>query len=558
MASLLESGHDRGSVEGVLSYTPNPRIVCMEVSLTGRAFGCNGGKRSLLEKGNVRLVFVMLGCAIYFLPFMRVLLPRTDEGTFLVGATRILHGQMFARDFVEVMGPGTFYWLAAFYKTLGVNLFATRACLFLSWMTTGAVVYWLCGHLSSFRRLLPLMLIVVTGFSSLGIGISHHIDSNCLALLMVAFLVRWHQEPRLRWLVLAGALAALTAIVHQPKGLLLLLAVGVWLWIQERRHHRTAPALWGVVAGFTAIVGLALGYFAVHGAVVDFIRASCVWPFQHYSAINQVPYAYGTFAFNWRGVPLVTAGSIGIFVLASLLMAPFLYIVVLPALLPLQIYFGRLRPIPANISLYLLCGLSLWFSELHRKDIVHLVFGSPLLIIVSIQLLSESGRLLPRLALVVLTASCLTLAVLNLMVVLTAHTVSTRVGKVAMFQGGEEIAALNANLTPGEEIFAYPYCPSYYFLTQTENPTRFSILQSGYNTPSEVQEVVHVLESHKVKHVLWDTNFRKKSLALVFPAALKLPDDLVPLEIYLRDQYTPIYSQNGFQILEKRHEPIGH
>jgi hypothetical protein len=536
----------------------NPDTSCGTVRLPEYSFSRASGMRSLVESDSARFAFAIVGCAIYLLPFMRVLLARTDEGTFLVGAARILHGQVFARDFVEVMGPGTFYWLAAFYKAFGANFLATRAYLYLSWMTTAILVYLLCRRVSLSNRLLPLTMIIVTEFSSLGVGISHHIDSNCLALLVVLCLLTWHERHRLRWLVLAGAFAALTALVHQPKGLLLLLAAGVWIWSVERKHGRSARALCGVAAGFVGIAGVTVVYFTANGALADFIHASCVWPFQHYSAINQVPYAYGTFTFNWRGVPLSTPSSYCIFLLACLLMAPFLYVAILPGVVALQISIGRLRPVPTDLSLYLLCGLSLWISELHRKDIVHLVFGSPLLMIVSVQLLSHSGRMLSRLVLVVLTASSCTLAVCNLMVVLTAHTVSTRVGNVAMLEGAEEFAALNARLSPGEEIFAYPYCPSYYFLTQTDNPTRFSILQSGYNTPAEVREVLRILESHNVNHVLWDTSFRKRSLALVFPAALKLPDDLAPLETYLRDQYIPVYSQNGFQILERRHEPIGH
>ena len=37
------------------------------------------------------------------------------EGSVDYAAVRIIHGQVFARDFFEVMGPGTPYWLAAFF-----------------------------------------------------------------------------------------------------------------------------------------------------------------------------------------------------------------------------------------------------------------------------------------------------------------------------------------------------------------------------------------------------------------------------------------------------------
>src|ERR1017187_10857509 len=64
--------------------------------------------------------------SLYLLPFMRVLLPWSNEGTLASGAVRIIHGQVFSRDFFEVMGPGTFYCLAAFFKVFGVSFVAMR------------------------------------------------------------------------------------------------------------------------------------------------------------------------------------------------------------------------------------------------------------------------------------------------------------------------------------------------------------------------------------------------------------------------------------------------
>ena len=43
---------------------------------------------------------------------MRLVRLEADEGTIIDGAVRIVHGQVFARDFFEVAGPGTFYWLS--------------------------------------------------------------------------------------------------------------------------------------------------------------------------------------------------------------------------------------------------------------------------------------------------------------------------------------------------------------------------------------------------------------------------------------------------------------
>jgi len=80
------------------------------------------------------------------------------------------------------------------------------------------------------------------------------------------------------------------------------------------------------------------------------------------------------------------------------------------------------------------------------------------------------------------------LAVFNLFTVLTAHTVSTRAGSVAMLNDDPVLTYLDHHVAPGTEIYAYPYCPMYYFLTATKNPTRRSILLYGYNTPFPISQ----------------------------------------------------------------------
>src|SRR5215467_7163902 len=74
------------------------------------------------------LIFALC-TSLYFLPFMRLLLRGSDEGILVVGAVRTIQGQLLGRDFFEVIGPGTFYWLAFFFKLFGVTFLASRICL---------------------------------------------------------------------------------------------------------------------------------------------------------------------------------------------------------------------------------------------------------------------------------------------------------------------------------------------------------------------------------------------------------------------------------------------
>jgi 4-amino-4-deoxy-L-arabinose transferase-like glycosyltransferase len=47
------------------------------------------------------------------------------------------------------MGPGSFYWLAAFLRVFGVTFMASRICRFISSLGTALLIYLLSRRLSS-------------------------------------------------------------------------------------------------------------------------------------------------------------------------------------------------------------------------------------------------------------------------------------------------------------------------------------------------------------------------------------------------------------------------
>ena len=73
-----------------------------------------------------------------------------------------------------------------------------------------------------------------------------------------------------------------------------------------------------------------------------------------------------------------------------------------------------------EIALYWMSGWALWLAEIHRKDIYHLVFGSPLLIILCVYYLSQHRAKAAEFSVQVLSISAACLACFNLFLVLTA------------------------------------------------------------------------------------------------------------------------------------------
>jgi hypothetical protein len=238
-------------------------------------------------------------------------------------------------------------------------------------------------------------------------------------------------------------------------------------------------------------------------------------------------------------------------VTAAVLITPFVFVAALPALLPMLFAGYKKNTGRPEIVLYWLCGWALWLSEIHRKDIYHLVFGSPLLIVLCVYYLEQYRTKMADLALQILAICAASLAGFNFFLVLASRPVVTRVGSVGVFKSIPLLALLEDKVPPGEEVFAYPYCPLYYFLSATRNPTRYSVLLYSFNTPSQFEEVIRVLDRRQIRYVLWDTSFEAKSVATVFPASPRMPPGGFIIEPYLESHYKLVKEEDGVRLLER-------
>ncbi len=492
------------------------------------------------------LVFTV--CAsLYLFPFMGLLLPASDEGILVEGAVRTLHGQLLGRDFLEVVGPGTFYWLALFFKLFGVTFLASRLCLFVSSLGTALAIYFLTRRICHSYQVLPCLLVFATYFGVVWPAISHHVDSNCFALLAVVCMLLWLDLRKSSLLLAAGALAGATTLTLQPKGILLLCAFLAWLWIQYRRQSGLLISLAWVTGGCLGVVALTLGYFWTQGALGDLIYVNVVWPAHNYGPAFSVHYAsYLVDNFTHWVMPMHGINwTIG---LATVLVIPFLFVAALPVvLLCLGVSHGIKRLSP-EITLYWLAGAALWLSEIHRKDICHLVFGSPLLIILCVFYLQarlNRGFSL-TLQLLSITSACLAMA--TLMIALLARPMTTRVGQVRMIANNPVLTAIDAHVPPGKEIFIYPYAPMYYFLSATTNPTRYSVLYYNFKIHSRpiFDETIQTLTQHHVKYVWWDRGAEEK-LRIFFPGA-DLKQNMV--EHYLISHYRTVWACKDGVLME--------
>jgi hypothetical protein len=94
----------------------------------------------------------------------------------------------------------------------------------------------------------------------------------------------------------------------------------------------------------------------------------------------------------------------------------------------------------------------------------------------------------------------------------------------------------------------------YYFLSDTINPTRYSLLLYNYNTAAQFEEVIRTLDQHKVKYVLWDKDMYERIIATFFPSAR--PKNLI-MEPYLESHYRAIWNHKGIFLMERNDDNHG-
>lgn len=494
------------------------------------------------------LVFAF-AVSLYLIPFVRLVMRGTDEGILLMGAVRTCQGQLLGQDFFEVVGPGSFYWLALFFKLFGITFLASRICLFITSLGTALALYFLSRRICCRYQVVPCMIVFSTYFATFWPEISHHVDSNFFALLAVCCIVLWRDTKNGALLFLAGAFAGATALTVQPKGILLLVAFTLWIWTQIGANRRSLKAITVAVLGFLVVVGALLGYFWLRGALGNLIYANVLWPAHNYGPTYSVPYAFAiTEYFKHWVIPM--SGFNWTIGMAAMLFVPFLLTAALPFLLPLIAITQGVHKLLPEAVLYWLAGVALWLSEIHRKDITHLVFGSPLLVVLLVYYLQKNRKQIYQWPLQAIAITAASLAAATLMLALVAHPFKTRAGTIYVTVDQPEVAALIDHVPAGENVFIYPYAPMDYFLSKTVNPTRYSTFcfNSRIGDKYVVDEVMEDLEKKKVKYVLWDQDF-EKVVSKYFPSSTAKRFVIAP---YLNAHYLPIWSRNGTVLLQRK------
>jgi hypothetical protein len=116
-----------------------------------------------------------------------------------------------------------------------------------------------------------------------------------------------------------------------------------------------------------------------------------------------------------------------------------------------------------------------------------------------------------------------------------------------MYKFNEIVSKYNIN-----EIFIYHCVPSFYFLWDLKNPTKFNCAGPHYNSRGELIEVVHELKKENVKFVLYVSFFLSMD-EQYFPSFNSFTLDEIekqdPVMEYIKDNFIP---EVKYRYLKKR------
>jgi 4-amino-4-deoxy-L-arabinose transferase-like glycosyltransferase len=463
---------------------------------------------------------------LYLCLFRRPTAMEPDEGIILQGAQRILSGQIPYRDFFSFYTPGSYYSLALLFRIFGSSIVVARTALAFTGAILSLITYLLARRVCSPTVALAMAALATATSLPYRFLVLHNWDSTLWACLAIYCAVRLLERPNLKWSFALGSLASLTVLSEQSKGAGLCLGLGIGLlaifFLQRESRLLSRVSIIAALVGLAWPFVITFGYFISQHAAYNML-ADWLWPLQHYSQANRVPYGYQNWTDEARHA-IFASGSLPIRLITVLTISPCLWIPALPLLaaayLVYWIFQAQRRPeLDKRRRYYIIVTASLvgmaLTTVLARPDILHFIYFQPLNCLLLAWLLEGRdipGRFIKSARPYLFGYVVIAFLAIGLVTLLGASSarqrLETRRGVVTTSGKDTVIEYVQNHVPAGETILVYPYLPLYYYLTGTFSPTPYDYFQSGMHTREQADEVV--LASGRVKAVLFEIDFAEK------------------------------------------------
>ncbi len=491
---------------------------------------------------------IATGIFVYLLVFKLPFTPflnESDHHMFLYEGMRLLDGDTMYRDFFQFTFPGTqaYYWLL--FSIFGLKYWNLSATIVL----IAILSVWSCllvskAVIENSLFYMPAVLFIFFGFRWNGLDGTHRMFSPIFVMLAIWILLR---RSDVFGLMLAGMFCAFASFFTQQRGVLVVIAIAVFLVFDGlylgRKGREIATSISVIAFSFLLVLLTLCSYFIFTAGPSDFFAATVSYPanYYHYASYNN----FGVLSADLKKSLDITDFSKTFSASGSIF-----YLFILPIT---YLVFGLLFLLKRktqewvfwrSIVLTALVGGALTFTITAPNTNRLFQISMPGLI-VFVWLINYFGkepkiwlsRFAPRF-LVGLTA------IVTLLGMTQAYRIQTNQYQLLETPSGtlvynpseiidKRYVWLMERTVPGDLVFE-AYQPFIYFPLLLRNPTKYAqIWDSDYTRPEHVGETLSDLEAKRPRYILWNNDNNK-------PDESRLASDhMAPLSRYLQQNYRP-------------------
>ncbi len=491
---------------------------------------------SLTRRAGV--VFLCLFAFLAWLAAARFTLALNDEGIYLDGGLRVLHGQVPYKDFFSLTGPGTFALVAASLRVFGTTLMAGRIPVVFDLAILTACLFWLVSKLSTQITAL-FAAFTFLAFATLGetaLAVNHRWDSSAWALLAATLIVAADEKSKLT--SFGAGIAIGIAAWCTPPVALAVVALGACLAAYRATRGLVAAYAGGVAAALAA--GLA---WIISKGAFSAMLDSLLWSASNYAGANRVWYGSVT-----GGYANLLQGSSAAGIAMTIVLLAFL---TLPATLPFLSAIWLWKRPSMRIVLLMAFGFAMILSAYPRWDLNHLTWiSAPFYALAAVMIAQTSWRKLAGIVVLIAAGSCLMVSVQQRL------RETTRVTSIGSIHGKPEdvetLAMIQARVKQSDTLFVFPYRPLLYFVTGAHNPTRYSFLQPGMFSDQDEAQALSELRTHPPQWVFY-THVLPEAYLRIWPGSDPQRLRMAGIEDFLRENYQETEGWADFQLLAAAH-----
>lgn len=497
----------------------------------------------LLQSSDVRFAAALFLIAIafnsLFISYGQSIM--NDEGFFLNGALRIIHGQVPYRDFFSMYPPGFWYPLAIVQMPFGSNPYAERFYGLLQAGLDCAIAYLLARKFVQSRWIaaVPALTYVFT---------TTYVVSNSFrmffALLGVYALVFYFEKKDRRALIASGLLAGIAVLFSQENGAYIIAASAIAFAVaalMERDYlGRVRDA--AMLAGCAALPLLAAAaFFYTQGALPDLIYDLFIFPLGSFQSAMALPYPNPiSYLPAIASAPSLLYAAASSFILKTPFPAKDEFRSLSNFILSIRFYYPILVFLlaivwstrgawkrewswrSASLLLLLAFALLVFKTATTRADYPHLTLASlPFLLLGAVALDAALRMFRESRGGVRLAFAALAMLLLAFPVFFAAESLVYNFYKVLAYDSTLLVSGVGVNsrpdftndtealvaymgprIGPADNIVVLPFASIIYTMLGKENPTRYDFIYRDV-TPAQQQEIIGSLENKNVEFVIY-------------------------------------------------------